>query len=154
MRFIGTRAAIGVLTVFQAAAVGAQGAALSVPVEWTLTRDEAVEVLDVLDFKGTAKPLGSTDTRGVPVVVLIGVAVLPSLVQSLIALYRDLEGGGMVIDATGEKLEIRAESGLPYGVLVLRDAEGVEVKSYRSTPEAPDLSEAIGALAKSVAPGQ
>jgi hypothetical protein len=153
MRIIGRRVAIGLVAFLQAGAVGAQVTAPGVPIEWTLTRDRATEVLDVLEFEGTTEHKNSADTRGVPVLVLIGVAVLPSLVESLIALYRDLEGGGMIIDATGEELQIRTDGSLPYGVLVVRDAEGVEVKSYRSTPEAADLAEVIAALAKTVAPG-
>jgi hypothetical protein len=123
----------------------------NVAVVWELTETEAEQIASKLEFDGEIKPVDGEEVRGAPLVVLIGIAVLPSLVDSLITFYRDMTQGGVIIDASGEQIEIVTDKALPYGTILVRDGEGVEVQNFRSTPKPADLSSAIAEAVKATA---
>lgn len=123
----------------------------SIGIVWQLSETEADQVAAKLDFDGEILPVEGEEVRGAPLVVLVGVAVLPSLVDSVINFYRDLTQGGVIIDASGEEIEIVNNTGIPYGTILVRDSEGVEVQSFRSTPKPADLSSAIVEAVKATA---
>jgi hypothetical protein len=123
----------------------------NISVVWEMTETEADQVAAKLDYVGEIQPLEGEAVRGAPLVVLVGVAVLPSLVDSLINFYRDLTQGGVIIDASGEQLKVVTDTGIPYGTILVRDSEGVEIQNFRSTPEPADLSSAIVEAVKATA---
>lgn len=123
----------------------------SVAIIWKMTETEAENVAPALDYDGDVQPIEGEDVRGAPLVVLVGLAVLPSLVDNIITFYRDLTQGGVIIDATGEELEIVSDTSIPYGTILIRDDDGVEVQNFRSTPKPADLSDAIVQALKATA---
>ncbi|MFK7880157.1 hypothetical protein [Roseobacter sp.] len=123
----------------------------NISVLWEMTETDAERVASKLDFEGEIQPVEGEAVRGAPLVVLVGVAVLPSLVDAVITFYRDLTQGGVIIDASGEQIAIETSTGLPYGTILVRDANGIEIQNFRSTPKPADLSSAIVEAAKAAA---
>lgn len=122
-----------------------------VQIVWELPETEADLLADKLDFAGEIQQAEGETVRGAPLVVLVGIAALPSLVDSVIGFYRDLTQGGVIIDATGETIQIVNDTAIPYGTILVRDGDGIEIQNFRSTPKPADLSGAIVEAVKAAA---
>jgi hypothetical protein len=114
------------------------------PIEWRVPEAQLHKVKRHLDFHGDTTPGPIDDrSRGLPLFyILVGLASLPSIVDAIVATYRDMFLSGIIIDACGEKLEIRNDPTLPVAVVVVRCRQNVEI--YRSGDvKSPDLLKAI-----------
>jgi hypothetical protein len=94
-----------------------------VQVEWTIPAPQMADVQAHLALP--AQPIASKDgTRGPPLFYLLaGAAALPSVVDAIISVYRDVIYGGVVIDACNDQIEIHNDRSIPGKVMVVRCAE-------------------------------
>lgn len=122
-----------------------------VPIVWSVRLDEAPAVEEGLEFDGEMEVRPPSETRGAPVAVFLGMALIPPLADAIIDVYRNLTQGGVRISLNEKgELEIAEEPNLPYGTYVLQTAAGVEVKTFDTEPSHSELVSAITAVAATV----
>jgi hypothetical protein len=94
-----------------------------VQVEWTVPTPQLADVQERLALP--AQPVPSKDgTRGPPLFYLLaGAAALPSVVDAIISVYREVVYGGVVIDACNNRMEIHNDRSIPGKIMVVRCAE-------------------------------
>jgi len=126
-------------------------AAQGLPLRWTTTHDVALRLMPELTFEGspTLTPVPSDDLglKAPPLVILAGIALLPSIANALIVAYRNLVYGGIMIMKDGDNLVIRADRRLPFGTLVVWDGE-VSIYRVDEVPDSAELMAAISELAE------
>jgi hypothetical protein len=83
------------------------------------------------------------ESKGVVVWVFLGLALAPAIVQAVIKLQRQIQYGGIVIDAQKVPLDIRVDRRLPSGLIVVLQPDG-KVQFERDAVEGPEkIIEAI-----------
>lgn len=87
-----------------------------------------------LTYEGEVK---KAEGKGVVVWVFVGLALVPSLVQAVIKLQRQIQYGGIVIDTRKTPLDIRVDKRLPSGLIVVLQPDG-KVQFERDEVEGPD----------------
>ena len=87
-----------------------------------------------LAYEGTVK---KAEGKGVVVWIFVGLALVPSLVQAVIKLQRQIQYGGIVIDVRKAPLDIRVDKRLPSGLIVVLQPDG-KVQFERDEVEGPD----------------
>jgi hypothetical protein len=109
-----------------------------VQVEWTIPAPQLADVQERLALP--AQPLASNDgTRGPPLFYLLaGAATLPSVVDAIIVVYREVVYGGVVIDACNDRIEIHNDRSIPGKVMVVRCAEKLALY-VAADVQSPDL---------------
>ena len=120
-------------------------AADAVPLRWITTHDVAQRLIPELDFETgpTLTPVPSDlDLKAPPLVMLAGVALLPAVANALVAAYRNLVYGGLVIEVKDGELLIRSDRRLPYGTVVITD----DSVTVHRIDELPDSSALVGPL--------
>lgn len=105
-------------------------------------------VEESLRYEGTVEE--EQDKKGVFVFVFVGVVLLPYLAKSVLELTRQVEHGGVIVDACGEEVDIATDKRMPSGMVVVRSCEGADVKVHRDEIEAPSqlagfIEKALGA---------
>lgn len=71
-------------------------------------------------------------TRGGPVIVIIIAALLlVALARALVAFYRDVRYGGLIVQDTERGFSIRYDRRIPDHVIIIRDRNGVTVHELR-----------------------
>jgi hypothetical protein len=75
-------------------------------------------------FDGEVK--AEKDTKGLVVFIFVGAVLVPYLVDAVLALRREINYGGVVIDTRGSEVVIDNDPRLDGGTLVVITAEGVE----------------------------
>lgn len=112
---------------------------------WTLNSGLANMVLKDLPYDG--KVATETNSKGIPLlVIIVGIALLPNLVDAILKLRDKLTQPGIVIDARGKELKIEVSRVIPKGYILLTDATGARL--YNST-ELKDPAELTKILAES-----
>jgi hypothetical protein len=118
----------------------------SVQFSWELPNSDAKPLarrLGISDKNISPAPGTETD-RGVPIVVIIvGIVALVVLVKEIIAIYRDLKYGGLVIEDRGKRLVIRNDPRLPGRVIVVKDKRGVAIHELKGDISASELLKAL-----------
>jgi hypothetical protein len=114
-----------------------------VQIDWRMPTPQHAAVSERLDFSGKTTFEQDPNHRGTPLfVVLAGLAYLPSVVEAVVSVYRQVVYGGVIINVCGEKLEIHNDRAIPGEVIVVRC--GPKVVIYRSTDvQGADLKKAI-----------
>ena len=87
-----------------------------------------------LTYEGEVK---KAEGKGAIVWVFVGLTLVPSLVQAVIKLQRQIQYGGIVIDTRKEPLDIRVDKQLPSGLIVVVQPDG-KVQFERDEVEGPD----------------
>jgi hypothetical protein len=77
------------------------------------------------------------DTKGAWVFVFVGVALLPYVAKSILELMRQVEHGGVIIDACGPEVEIDTNKQMPHGMIIVRNCKDVDLKVYWDEIEGP-----------------
>jgi hypothetical protein len=126
-------------------------AAQGLPLRWITTHDAALRLMPELTFEDsptlTIVPSDDLDLKAPPLVILAGIALLPSIANALIVAYRNLLYGGIIVEMEGDHLVIRTDRRLPYGTLIVRDGE-VSVYRVDELPDSAELMAGISELAK------
>ena len=128
-------------------ACAGQGEAPAVHVRWRVPQAHVDSVREQLRFRGDlAGDQTSVDSRGIPFFyILAGAVLVPYLADALIAVYRDVRYGGLLVQARGGEIVIENDLRLPGGTLLVKSADGIEV--YQSARADPGkLIEALGGL--------
>jgi hypothetical protein len=106
-------------------------------IEWRMPTPQLATVNEHLQFSGKQTFEQDPNHLGTPLfVVLAGLAYLPSIVESVVSVYRQVVYGGVIIDVCGDKLEIRNDRAIPGEVIVVRC--GPSVVLYRSADVKPE----------------
>ena len=110
-----------------------------VQVEWTVPAPQLADVQERLALPAQPVP-SKDDTRGPPLFYLLaGAAALPSVVDAIISLYREVIYGGVVIDACNDRLEIHNDRSIPGKVMVVRCAEKLTPLYVAADVQSADL---------------
>jgi len=123
IRFLAFIALVGGAATIAPVGQSTQADEPQVQVEWRVPTPQLTDVQERLALP--AQPLPSEDnSRGPPLFYLLaGAAALPSVVDAIILLYREVVYGGVVIDACNDRLEIHNDRAIPGKVMVVRCAE-------------------------------
>lgn len=114
---------------------------------WRVPTAHYQTVENTLVFDGRVEE--ERDTKGVLVVVFVGVAMLPSLVDAVLTLRRKLVQPGLKIDARGTEIKIEVDATLPRGTILLVDASGAKLYEPDQLTDSAELAKAlIGAKSK------
>jgi hypothetical protein len=110
-----------------------------VQIEWRVPTPQLTDVQKRLVLP--AQPAPSEDnSRGPPLFYLLaGGAALPSVVDAIISLYREVVYGGVVIDACTNRLEIHNDHSIPGKVMVVRCAEKLTPLYIGANVQSADL---------------
>jgi hypothetical protein len=113
------------------------GEAEGMPVgfRWRVPVVHKQTVEDGLRFEGVIEP--EKDKKGALVFVFVGLVLLPYLAKSILELMRQVEHGGVFVDACGPELEIETDKRMPNGMVVVRSCNDADVKVYRDDIEGP-----------------
>lgn len=113
-----------------------------VQIKWTIPAPQLTDVQERLALP--AQPVASKDgTRGPPLFYLLaGAATLPSVVDAIISVYREVIYGGVVIDACNDRMEIHNDRSIPGKVMVVRCADKVVVYASADV-KSPDLTKVL-----------
>jgi hypothetical protein len=85
------------------------------------------------------EPHSATDTRGLPLLVIItAVALVPEIAEAIVRVYRDYKYGGVIITSKDGKLDIRTDSRLSASMVIFKSANGIEIHQVKD-PSADDL---------------
>ena len=77
------------------------------------------------------------DKKGALVFVFVGVVLLPYLAKSILELMRQIEHGGVIVDACGPEIEVETDKRMPYDMVIVRSCKDTDVKVYRDQIEGP-----------------
>lgn len=111
---------------------------------WRVTPAHQQTVQDSLVFDGTVEQ--ERDTKGLPfAVILVGVALLPSLADAILTLRRKLVQPGLIIDTRGAEIKIDVEPNLPRGTMLLVDESGSTLYEPDQLTQPAELAKAIAA---------
>lgn len=88
-----------------------------------------------LQFQGTIEP--EKEKKGVWVFVFAGVVLIPYLAKSILEIMRQVEHGGMVVDACGRDIQIETNKNMPLGMVIVRSCSDADVKVYHDQIEGP-----------------
>jgi hypothetical protein len=121
-----------------------------VQIDWRMPTPLHAAVSERLDFSGNTTFEQDPNHRGTPLfVVLAGLAYLPSVVEAVVSVYRQVVYGGLIINVCGEKLEIHNDRAIPGGEVIVVRCGHVEV--YRSTDvQGADLQKALATTLQKV----
>lgn len=117
-----------------------------VQIEWRVPRENVSVLREDLVFDGqiTPDPATAQDTKGLPLIyVFVGLVALPDLVTGITNAVREVACGGAVIELDGEGLSIRCEPALGLNTVVVRDADGVDIKQFDQTNDPSRLLQAL-----------
>jgi hypothetical protein len=85
------------------------------------------------------EPHSATDTRGLPVLLIItAVALVPEIAQAIVRVYRDYKYGGVIITSKDGALDIRTDPRLSSSMVIVRSANGIDIRQVKD-PSADDL---------------
>jgi hypothetical protein len=101
---------------------------------WMVPEAHKKTVESELAYEGEIQ---KAEGKGAVVWVFVGLALVPSLVQAVIKLQRQIQYGGIVIDARKAPLDIRVNKRLPSGLIVVLQPDG-KVQFERDEVEGPD----------------
>ena len=118
---------------------GALADEAQVQVEWTVPAPQLADMQERLALP--VQPIPSKDgTRGPPLFYLLaGAAALPSVVDAIISLYREVFYGGVVIDACNDRMEIHNDRSIPGKVMVVHCAEKVSPLYFAADVQSAEL---------------
>ncbi|MFH0785273.1 MAG: hypothetical protein V2B20_25430 [Pseudomonadota bacterium] len=107
-------------------------------IRWHVPRDQMPLIREKLYFKGEVEPDldSATATKGLPITFLIvGAVFLPYLVDAIIAAYRDIRYGGIVITFkdNGEVFIIN-DCRIPGGTILIKRKDDVEFCRIEKEP--------------------
>lgn len=106
----------------------------AVQFEWEMPRRHAGRAAEYLGVSPDhIRPSPNADAgRGGPILVIIIAAVLLiTLARSIVAVYRDIRYGGLIIQDTDRGLLIRHDRRIPGHVVIIRDRNGVTIRELR-----------------------
>lgn len=87
----------------------------------------------------TPEPHSATDTRGLPLLLIItAVTLLPQLAEAIIRVCRGYKNGGILITSKGDGLDIRTDTKLPANMIIVKSGEGVLLYQAKE-PSADEL---------------
>lgn len=142
-------ATLRLLTFVPVSAAGTQ-TAQNEPIRfrWRVPTAHYETVKDSLVFDGEIE--AERDTKGLPLIfVFVGVALLPSLVDSILTLRRKLVQPGLRIDARGTDIKIDVDPTLPRGTILLVDNSGAKLYEPDQLTDPVELVKALaGAMSK------
>lgn len=141
-------AAFRLLTLAPVSAAGTQLAENErVRFRWRVPTAHYETVEESLVFEGEIEE--ERDTKGVLVAVFVGVALLPSLVDSILKLRRKLVQPGLKIDARGPDIKIDVDPSLPRATILLCDKTGCKLYEPDQLTDPAELAKALAsALSK------
>lgn len=109
---------------------------------WRVPTAHYETVKDSLVFDGEIEE--ERDTKGLLLVlVFIGVAQLPSLVDAILTLRRNLVQPGLVIDARGAEIKIDADPTLPRATILLVDNSGAKLYQPGQLTDPAELTKVL-----------
>jgi hypothetical protein len=120
-------------------------------VRWRIPQGQLKRVQDRLrDFDGeiTGDPLVPEDARGLPVIyLLVGTTFVSYLADALMAVYRDIKYGGLIIQAkpNGE-FDIQNDRRLAGSTIIVKTPDGVEFYRTRSAQTSTELIDVLTKL--------
>ena len=77
------------------------------------------------------------------VYIFAGLVSLPSLASAIRTAVRDFVCGGVVIEDTADKFEIRCEPALGVGTVVIRSADGTRIERFEEVHDPSPLLNAL-----------
>jgi hypothetical protein len=100
--------------------------------------------------RGDLKHKGSveheSDAKGLPVVaILVGVALLPTLVDAVMKLRARLVQPGLVIDTRDRTIRIETNTSVPKGYILLVSKEGSNLMDSTQLKDTAELAKALSA---------
>lgn len=107
---------------------------------WRVSKAHQEIVEKKLKFDGNITP--EKDAKGA-ILVFVGVAMLPSLVDAILNLRDKLVRPGITIDTRGKKILIQTDSNLPGGSILLVDKDGSKLLEKGAIPSPAALVRAI-----------
>lgn len=135
-------AALGLATARGSAPVHAQqGSGNNVSFRWRVPPAHYETLEQALVFDGRIEE--ERDTKGFLVFVFVGVALLPSLVDSILTLRRRLVQPGILIDARGDLIKIDVDPTLPRGTILLCDKVGCRLYEPDQLTAPTELTKAL-----------
>lgn len=132
---------------------GAEEAAGTLGITWYIAADNVAMVRDTLHWGGEVKPYPETTaadpTKGLPIAyVIVGSVLLPYLADAVIALYRKAAYGAVIVDASGDRIEISNDNRMDGGKIILKTKDGVQILNQNQAPDASRLVELLKATGK------
>jgi hypothetical protein len=109
--------------------------------EWHLPSEQLGTAEQYLGKPESIKPEphSATDTRGLPVLLIItAVALVPEIAEAIVRVYRDYKYGGVVITSKDGALDIRTDPRLSSSMVIVRSANGIDIRQVKD-PSADDL---------------
>ena len=122
----------------------AEGEGKPVRFRWRVPVVHKQTVEESLRYQGEVER--EKDKKGALVFVFVGVVLLPYLAKSILELMRQVEHGGVIVDACGPEVDIQTDKRMPNGMVVVRSCKDTDVKVYRDQIEGP--SELAGFIEK------
>ncbi len=103
------------------------------------------QILEYLLYLGILGQFGCLAVIGLAVLLdihphledFVGVVLLPYLAKSILELMRQVEHGGVIIDACGPEIEVETDKRMPNGMVVVRSCKDTDVKVLRDEIEGP-----------------
>jgi hypothetical protein len=92
---------------------------------WRVPKVHFETVKNELTFQGNIEK--EKDTKGAFVYIFIGAVLIPYLAKAVLALRREIVQGGIVIDTTGERINIDTDKSLPGSIIVVKSLNGTEI---------------------------
>ena len=87
----------------------------------------------------TPEPHSATDTRGLPLLLIItAVALVPEIAEAIVRVYRDYKYGGVIITSKDGTLDIRTDPKLSSSMVIVKSANGIDIRQVKD-PSADDL---------------
>ncbi len=109
---------------------------------WRVPSAHYETVQSALRFDGTVE--NERDSKGLPLVMIfVGVALLPSLVDAILTLRRKLVQPGLKIDTRGPEIKIDVDSNLPRGTILIVDGAGAKLYEPDQFSDPAKLAEAL-----------
>lgn len=123
------------------------GAEPIIEVRWQVSLDMRAQAEKIIRPGLELKEQGKGE-RAPPLLVIAGAISMAYIVRSAIELYRDVKYGGVVLSVKGGKLHIGNDPRLPAGIVVVRDANNIQVLSTNRQNEGEILTKLVPLLAK------
>jgi hypothetical protein len=91
-------------------------------------------------------PESQTDTRGLPVIMIItAVALLPQIADAILRVYRDYRYGGVLITRKGEALDVSTDLRIPSDTVIVQSPDGTKIYERKNSGTG-ELKEALATL--------
>ena len=114
--------------------------------QFRMPSDLSSSVVENLDYQGTTSV--ESDTKGLPLItIIVGIALLPSLVDAILRLRARLVQPGILIDTRTTQIRIETSPTIPKGSILIVSKEATSLLDSSDVKNSADLIKALTSVA-------